>query len=215
MPGLGDDKPGQPAGAGRFRASHADRELVIDALGDAFVQGRLSRDEFDSRVGQAFAARTHADLAPLTADLPPVPPESRGKPSWRPEDTTPGNSARVIAAATVLTGGAWAGALLSGTVSQLPGGVALTLTFVWLGIVCLCGSVLLEYQLDKRRRRQLRSGPGDAGQPPGGGPSSERTLAADPATWLGPGEPGQHVVEASRRAVARRPQLLAPRLSPS
>jgi hypothetical protein len=215
MPGLGEDKPGQPAGAGRFRASHADREQVIGALADAFVQGRLTKDEFDSRVGQAFAARTQAGLAPLTADLPPVPPEFRGKPSWRPEDTTPRSSARVIAAATVLTGGAWAAALLSGTVSQLPGVVALTLTFVWLGIVCLCGSVLLESQLDKRRRRQLRSGPGDDGQPPGGGRSSERSLSTDPAAWLRPGEHGHHVVEASRRAVARRPQLLAPRLSPS
>ena len=215
MPGLGDDEPGQAADAGRFRASHADREQVIDALADAFVQGRLAKGEFDSRVGQAFAARTHADLAPLTADLPPVPSGFRGKPSWRPEDTTPRNSARAIAAATVLTGGVWAGALLSGTVSQLAGGVALALTFVWLGIVCLCGSVLLESQLDKRRRRQLGSGPGDAGQPPGGGGSSGRTLSADPATWLRPGEPGQHVVEASRRAAARRPQLLSPRLSPS
>ena len=215
MPGLGDDTPGQPAGAGRFRASHADREQVIDALADAFVQGGLTKDEFDSRVGQAFAARTHADLAPLTADIPLVPAEFRGKPSWRPEDTTPRNSLRVAAAATVLTGGAWAGALLSGTVSQLAGGVALALTFVWLGIVCLCGSVLLQAQLDKRRRRQLRSGPGDAGQLPGGGRSSGRALSADPATWLRPGEHGQQVAEASRRAVARRPQLLAPRLSPS
>ena len=214
MPGLGDDAPGQPAGAGRFRASHADREQVIDALANAFVQGRLTKDEFDSRVGQAFAARTHADLAPLTADIPLVTAEFRDKPSWRPEDTTPRTSARVVAAATVLTGGVWAGALLSGTVSQLAGGVALALTFVWLGIVCLCGSVLLQAQLDKRRRRQLRSGPGDAGQLPGGG-SSGRTLSADPATWLRPGEHGQQVAEASPRAAARRPQLLAPRLSPS
>jgi len=36
----------------------------------AFVQGRLSKDEFDLRVGQALASRTFADLAVLTADLP-------------------------------------------------------------------------------------------------------------------------------------------------
>ncbi len=36
----------------------------------AFVQGRLAKDELDARAGQAFAARTYADLAALTADLP-------------------------------------------------------------------------------------------------------------------------------------------------
>ena len=36
----------------------------------AFVQDRLTKDEFDLRVGQAFTARTYAELATLTADLP-------------------------------------------------------------------------------------------------------------------------------------------------
>lgn len=61
------------AGAGGYsyqRASHADREQVIDMLKSAFVQGRLARDEFDARVGQALASRTCADLAVLTADIP-------------------------------------------------------------------------------------------------------------------------------------------------
>jgi predicted RNA-binding Zn ribbon-like protein len=58
------------AGRGCLRASHADREHVIDVLKAAFVQGRLTKDELDARAGQAFAARTSADLAALTADLP-------------------------------------------------------------------------------------------------------------------------------------------------
>jgi hypothetical protein len=58
------------AGRGHLRASHADREHVIGTLQAAFVQGRLGRDEFDLRVGQALASRTYADLAALTADLP-------------------------------------------------------------------------------------------------------------------------------------------------
>jgi hypothetical protein len=67
--------PQDPAAAGRdrLRAGHADREQVIETLKDAFVQGRLTRDELDARAGQALAARTHADLAALTADIPPVP----------------------------------------------------------------------------------------------------------------------------------------------
>jgi hypothetical protein len=36
----------------------------------AFVQGRLTKDELDARAGQAFAARTYAELAAITADLP-------------------------------------------------------------------------------------------------------------------------------------------------
>jgi hypothetical protein len=57
-------------GYGCLRASHADREQVIDVLKAAFVQGRLTKDEFDLRVGQAFASRTYMELADLTADIP-------------------------------------------------------------------------------------------------------------------------------------------------
>jgi hypothetical protein len=66
------------AGGDRLRASHADREQVIEALKDAFVRGRLTRDELAARAGQAFASRTLAELAMLTADIPaaagPAPP---------------------------------------------------------------------------------------------------------------------------------------------
>jgi hypothetical protein len=59
------------AGArGQLRTSHADREQAIDVLKAAFVQGRLTRDEFDLRVGQVFVSRTYADLGALTADIP-------------------------------------------------------------------------------------------------------------------------------------------------
>jgi hypothetical protein len=43
---------------------------VIVTLKAAFVQGMLAKDEFDQRLGQAFAVRIHAELAALTADLP-------------------------------------------------------------------------------------------------------------------------------------------------
>ena len=58
------------AGGGRLRAGHADRELVIEALKDAFVRGRLTRDELGTRTGRALAARTGDELAALTADIP-------------------------------------------------------------------------------------------------------------------------------------------------
>ena len=66
----GDEMAAAAAGRGRLRASHADREHVLDVLKAAFVQGLLTKDEFDMRVGQTFASRTYAELAALTADIP-------------------------------------------------------------------------------------------------------------------------------------------------
>jgi hypothetical protein len=70
MAGPADRTAGAAAGRGRLRASRADRDLVIDVLKAAFVQGRLTRDELDGRLDQALAARTHAELAAVTADIP-------------------------------------------------------------------------------------------------------------------------------------------------
>jgi Domain of unknown function (DUF1707) len=71
--------PHDPAAAGgdRLRAGHADREQVIETLKDAFVHGRLTRDELDTRAGRALSARTCAELAALTADIPPAPAAAR------------------------------------------------------------------------------------------------------------------------------------------
>jgi Domain of unknown function (DUF1707) len=58
------------AGDGRLRASHTDREHVIDTLKAAYVYGYVTKDEFDARVSQTLASRTYAELACLTADIP-------------------------------------------------------------------------------------------------------------------------------------------------
>ena len=159
MPQPGDERAAGRASRSRLRASHADREHVVDTLKDAFVQGRLTKDEFDSRVAHALAARTYADLATLSADLPAMPPAARPpckpvpvrKPiPARPANTAVKNGARVIAATTVLTGGVWAGALLSQTGSQALGGLVFAFTFLWFGIVMLVGSVMLESRFHKR-----------------------------------------------------------------
>jgi hypothetical protein len=57
-------------GRSRLRASHGDREHVIDTLKAAYVYGLVTKDEFDARVGQTFASRTYAELALATADIP-------------------------------------------------------------------------------------------------------------------------------------------------
>ena len=69
LAGPGDEKAAA-AGRGHLRASYADREQTIDALKAAFVQGRLTKDEFDARIGQTLASRTYAELATVTADIP-------------------------------------------------------------------------------------------------------------------------------------------------
>jgi Domain of unknown function (DUF1707) len=70
MTGPGDEIAAGAGGHGNLRASHADREQVIDVLKAAFVQGMLTKGELDVRAGQAFASRTCGDLAAITADLP-------------------------------------------------------------------------------------------------------------------------------------------------
>jgi|HubBroStandDraft_5_1064220.scaffolds.fasta_scaffold16221_3 hypothetical protein len=62
---------GIPAGGNAYlRASTADRERAVDVLKAGYAEGRLSKEEYDSRASQAFAASTVGDLARITADLP-------------------------------------------------------------------------------------------------------------------------------------------------
>lgn len=53
-----------------FRASHAEREAVVERLQDAAAEGRITMAELEERVEAAYSARTHGDLETLTADLP-------------------------------------------------------------------------------------------------------------------------------------------------
>jgi hypothetical protein len=62
--------PRPPTGRGRLRASDSDRERAVDTLKDAFVQGMLTKDEFDDRAGQALTSRTYAELTVITEDIP-------------------------------------------------------------------------------------------------------------------------------------------------
>ncbi len=165
--GPDDEIAAGTAGRGRLRASHAEREQAIEVLKAAFVQGRLTKDEFDARAGQALTARTGADLARTSADLAAV---SAGFPA-RPDAASPLGQAdrgkvssasargtelktgvRVISASTVVTAGAWAGAWFA----RAHEGTAVMLVFVftsaWLGMLILTASVLAE------SRRQRRCG---------------------------------------------------------
>ena len=216
-----DGQAAPRAGRGRLRASHADREQVIDTLKDAFVQDRLTKDEFDARVGQALASRTHADLAALTADLPagpaaaqpprePVRARSGNAAENAAENATVKSGARVIAATTVLTAAVWAGALQSQAASQARASLVVTFTLVWLGIVLLVGAVMIESRRQRRSNGQLPPTPGGRGR----GQASKREISADPP--LRPGHRGRpHAAEASQRLMPRPSLLPEPRLNPS
>ncbi|MFI5844414.1 DUF1707 domain-containing protein [Catenuloplanes sp. NPDC051500] len=54
----------------RLRVSDAERAAVVEILGQATSEGRLTLDEYSERAATAYAAKTRADLAGLTDDLP-------------------------------------------------------------------------------------------------------------------------------------------------
>ena len=64
---------GEVSPAGELRASHADRDAVVEVLRVAAGDGRLTAEELDQRLEAALTARTLTELAVLTTDLPAAP----------------------------------------------------------------------------------------------------------------------------------------------
>jgi Domain of unknown function (DUF1707) len=181
------------AGRGYLRVSHAEREQVIDTLKAAFVRGMLAKDEFDLRVSQAFASRTYAELAAVTADLPagpaaaqpPGPAQARGgQPVLRP--------GRVMAAATALYAGVEAFVFLSpwpaGTQNDpATAKIALFLLSnpIYLLVLLICVVCLIAGRRERRSggRPPRRPAPGAGGQV---GQVSRYPLSAGPGGELPP-----------------------------
>ena len=57
----------------RLRISDQERHQVAEMLREAAGEGRLDLDELDERLEATYAARTYADLVPITLDLPAHP----------------------------------------------------------------------------------------------------------------------------------------------
>jgi hypothetical protein len=163
--------PQDPAAAGgdRLRAGHADREQIIEALKNAFVHGRLTKDELDTRAGQALAARTYADLAALTADIPPAPvrPARPAAPARR----------RPVARAAAGAGGCLVIAFVAMQVAQradpgntpgtLPGSLAFP-SFLIANAAVVAALLIVIFGVaaaveQRRSRSQLPPGPGAGG----------------------------------------------------
>jgi Domain of unknown function (DUF1707) len=151
------------AGRGSLRASHADRERVIDVLKAAFVQGRLTGDELDARLARALGSRTYAELAAVTADLPvaliiaqlPARP-ARAQAS---ANRAVRSGRRMISVAATLAAGAWAAAWLIGSPGLFV--MAISITIAAVGSLLLAGAVMLE----------SRHAPRPSGLPPRPGPA--------------------------------------------
>jgi hypothetical protein len=77
----------------KIRASDHDRQEVVDRLRGALADGRLRMDEFEDRVGLAYQAVTHGNLAPLYADLP-APGSKTEREAAPPALTAPGRVPR-------------------------------------------------------------------------------------------------------------------------
>ena len=134
-------EPGARAAAAGLRASRADRERVIDLLKAVFAQGRLDRDEFDARIGQALASRTYGELAAVTAGIP------AGLTAALPR-RPPARARRRIPFNTAVTGGAcmavlvpvgMTAALLSGS----PVAVVLVAVFTIIGTILAIGAMIV------------------------------------------------------------------------
>jgi hypothetical protein len=194
---------GLAAAHGHMRAAHADRERVVVALKAAFVQGRLEKDELDVRVGQAISARTYAELAALTADLP------GGMAMARPARTP----AQVVKKAAC-----WSGVLLILAPAWI--GIAVLIPFIpafsaiFLAVMTVTAALgvfgygIVDAVEARRSRGQLPSQPGRRGQGiEGGRPGREGPDPGPPGTRAEP--PGAQV-RARRWPVSRAACAAAP-----
>ena len=102
---MAESEPGGEIARSELRASHDDRDRVVELLRVSAVDGRLTAEELDERLEVAMTARTYGELARLVADLPapggslavpvPVPaPAARAKDVVR-IDTRSGHVKRV------------------------------------------------------------------------------------------------------------------------
>jgi hypothetical protein len=71
---------------GHLRATHDDRNRVVEMLRVAAGDGRLTLEELDERVGAALTARSYGELAALVSDLPAAATSPLGMSEVKPKD---------------------------------------------------------------------------------------------------------------------------------
>jgi len=184
--GPGDERAaGKGRGRGELRASHADREQAIEVLKDAFAQGRLTRDELDSRVGQAFASRTYAELAAVTADIPAWTAIAPPREPARARNRAPGthsvrNGAIVSGVGLIIAAAAALGGPVYNDGSPLAVPLLILAAFIVIVVVPLVMLTAVTIAWEQRRSsRQLPPRPGQGDQAPEG--RRDAAIGHDPA----------------------------------
>ena len=167
MAGPGDGRAAGAAGHGGLLVSRDDREQVIDMLKAAFVQERLTKDEFDLRVGRALASRTYADLAALTGDIPAGRTETRPlpEPARKPDSVLPPKARGRVTAAGAGVGMLFAAAeAMVGGAPPVVGLVGVVLTGVFVAALLAGLLTFLSWAVTISRQRSQGSPPGTGGQ---------------------------------------------------
>jgi hypothetical protein len=204
--GSGDEIPARTGGLGHLRASNADREHVIAALKAAYVHGLVTKDEFDARVSQTFSARTYAELAPITADIPaglaaassaPSVPGAAPARNRAPAGANLKPGDRAIIATAIFAGLAWVAAVFATPDAALPALAGVGSASVSLSLVA---AQMRGSQRGKRTGSQL---------PPQGGISTgQRSGRRTPAEQLpDASKPRRHSKADGGRSRSPRPQL--------
>src|ERR1700678_1459032 len=67
---MADSEAGREVARSELRASHEDRDRVVEVLRVSAGDGRLTAEELDERLELAMTARTYGELAKLVVDLP-------------------------------------------------------------------------------------------------------------------------------------------------
>jgi len=189
-----DELAAAGTGSGNLLASRADREHTIEMLKVAFVQDRLTKDEFDLRVGQVLASRTYAELAAVSADIPvgligQRLPRTPARTQARPPMSTAAKAGICVAIAIAVP-----------AVMAIAWGADAPLLFVpfYFMALVVAGAQMLATRHDKRSRGQLppRSSPRT------GGPHRPAAAEAEQSSQINP---------ARRTAEATRSRLPRPR----
>ncbi len=86
----------------------AERERIIQDLGEHFAHDQLTLDEYERRVGDAFKLRSRQELVALTSDLRPLAPDLSAVPAKVTPTSSPVPRRRFLALLSgVVRRGAW------------------------------------------------------------------------------------------------------------
>ena len=130
---------------------------MVETLKTAFVQGRLTKDELDLRVGRTLSSRTYAELGPLTADIPAGPAEVPRRPKPAPVHARPpvnkkATTCTLFAVAHIPVAMIVVAVIIG---SNVLAQVAEPMMYAYFWFVMMAAAHLIDSRLKKRARRPM------------------------------------------------------------